>query len=116
MKNTIKIALLICWIIVILVLTGYPTLKTPHIDQYPLDKAYHFVLFLILGVLEYRVMKTLYFFVLGVSVVLVAELQQILIPGRTFEILDIIAGFIGLCSAYFIFTGYRKIKHAVPKT
>ena len=116
MKNTIKIILLVCWIVVIFVLTGYPALKTPQYDQYPLDKVYHFVLFLILGMLEYRVMKTLYFFVLGVSVVLVAELQQIIIPGREFEILDIIAGFIGLCFAYFVFTGYRKIKHALPKT
>ena len=108
--------MLICWIIVIFVLTGYPALKTPHLDQYPVDKLYHFALFLILGVLEFRIMKTLYVFVLGVSVILVAELQQIFIPGRAFEVLDIIAGFTGLCAAYLILTGYRKIKHALPKT
>ncbi len=116
MKNTIRIALLVCWIIVIFVLTGYPALKTPHLDEYPVDKVYHFVLFLILGGLEFRIMKTLYFFALGVSVILFAELQQIFIPGRAFELLDIIAGFVGLCFAYFMFTGYRKIKHEVSKT
>ncbi|UCC11663.1 MAG: VanZ family protein [candidate division WOR-3 bacterium] len=116
MKTSIKIALLICWIIVIFVLTGYPALQTSHLDKYWIDKVYHFVLFLILGGLEFRIMKTLYFFTLGVSVILIAEFQQILIPGRTFELLDIIAGLVGLCFAYFIFTGYRKIKHEVPET
>ncbi len=116
MKSTIRIALLICWIIVIFVLTGYPGLQTPHLDKYPIDKVYHFVLFLILGGLEFRIMKTLYFFAIGIPVILIAELQQILIPGRTFEVMDIIAGLVGLCFAYFILTGYRKIKHEVSKT
>jgi VanZ family protein len=101
---------------VIFVLTGYPGFKHSHLEQYPIDKVYHFILFLVLGVLEYRTVRTLYFFLLGVSVVLGAELQQLVIPGRTFELLDIIAGFVGLLFSYFVFTGYRKIKHAVSKT
>lgn len=116
MKNTVKIALLVSWIIVIFVLMGYPGLSTPHLDKYPMDKVYHFILFLVLGILEYRIVRTSYFFLIGITVVLVAELQQLIIPGRAFEFLDIIAGLVGLCFAYLLFRGYKRVKHAVSKT
>jgi VanZ family protein len=116
LNNTIKIVLLISWIVVIFVLTGYPGLQTPHLEKYPIDKVYHFILFLVLGMLEYRTLRTSYFFIVGGIVVLFAECQQIFIPGRAFELLDIVAGFIGLCFAYIVFKGYGKIRHAVSKT
>jgi len=115
LKNTVKIVLLVSWIIVIFVVTGYPGLQTPHLEKYPLDKFYHFILFFVLGIFEYRTVRTSYFFIVGVPVVLIAEFQQIFIPGRAFEFMDIAAGFIGLCFAYFVFKGYGKIKHAVSK-
>ena len=115
MKNTVKVGLLVSWIIVIMVLTGYPGLTHAPLKDYPLDKVYHFILFLILGILEYRLLRTPYFFLVGISIVLIAELQQLFIPGREFELLDILAGMVGLCFSYILFAGYRKIKHAISK-
>ena len=116
MKNNVRIILLVFWIIVIFVLTGYPSLKTPEIKEFPVDKLYHFFIFFILGILEYRILKTHLFFLLGCSVVIIAELQQLLIPGRNFEILDMFAGVIGLLIAYIIFKWRSTLKNEVSKT
>jgi VanZ family protein len=102
MKRKTRTIFLILWIIIILVLTGYPTLETPRIKEFPIDKLYHFIIFCILGALEMGLLKTRQFFMLGCGVVLVAEIQQVFIPGREFEILDIVAGIIGLVVSYFV--------------
>ncbi|NOR17810.1 hypothetical protein GQ543_08920 [candidate division WOR-3 bacterium] len=116
MKNNVRIILLVFWIIVIFVLTSYPSLKTPEIKEFPVDKLYHFFIFFILGILEYRILKTYLFFLFGCSVVIIAELQQLLIPGRNFEILDMFAGVIGLLIAYIIFKWRSTLKNEVSKT
>ncbi|KPJ74172.1 hypothetical protein AMJ52_01535 [candidate division TA06 bacterium DG_78] len=102
MKRKTQIIFLILWIIIILALTGYPTLETPKIKEVPIDKLYHFVIFGILGILEIGLLKTRQFFMLGCGVVVVAEVQQVFIPGREFEILDIVAGLLGLIVIYFV--------------
>jgi len=116
MKKNTKVLLLIFWIIVIFVLTGYPTLRVPTIKDLPIDKLYHFILFFVLGILEYRLLKTYLFFAIGCSVALLAEFQQILIPGRGFELLDIGFGFLGLLVSYMIFRSRSAIRNAVSKT
>jgi len=103
MKRNIQKLLLILWIVIIFILTGYPTLETPKIKEFPVDKLYHFFVFFIMGLLETRLLKTKYFFLLGCSVVFLSEFQQIFIPGRDFEMLDIIAGIMGLVVIYFIY-------------
>jgi VanZ family protein len=114
MKKKTRTIFLILWIIVILVLTGYPTLETPKLKEVPIDKLYHFIIFFILGMLEIGLLKPRYFFLLGCGVVVVAEVQQIFIPGRDFELLDIAAGIIGLIVTYVVFTK-RRSRNDLPK-
>jgi VanZ family protein len=115
MKKNIRIIMLIVWIVLIFVVTGFPTFRTPKSDA-PIDKLYHFAAFFILGVLEFRVLSTIWFFVLGCSVVILSEVQQIFILGREFELLDIVAGMLGL-GFFFLITKLRDHwRHAVSKT
>lgn len=95
--------MLIVWIVVIFVLTGYPKLEVPKMKTFGIDKLYHFVVFFILGLLAIRLMSVKGYFLLGLGVVLLAEFQQLIIPGRDFEVLDILAGVIALIVSYFIF-------------
>lgn len=101
-KNTRRI-MLIVWIVIIFVLTGYPRLEVPKLRQFPVDKVYHFIVFFIMGLLAARLMRAKGFFLLGITVVLLAELQQLVIPGREFEPFDIAAGILALIVSYFIF-------------
>ncbi|MGB3478864.1 MAG: VanZ family protein [bacterium] len=116
MKEKTKVLLLIFWIIVIFVLTGYPKLKVPTIEYIGLDKLFHFAIFFILGILEYRLLKTWFFFAIGCSVAFLAEFQQIFIPGRGFELLDIGFGLLGLLFSYVIFHRRSAIRNAISKT
>ena len=116
MKKNARVILLIFWIIVIFILTGYPSLRVPTLKHFPIDKLYHFVLFFILGLLEYRLLKTALFFTIGCSVVIIAEIQQLFISGREFEILDILFGIIGLIASYLIFHRRSLIRNAISKT
>lgn len=102
MKRNIDLLLLIIWIVVIFFLTGYPSLETPKIKELPLDKFYHFLLFFIYGLFGFRVLGAGVYFLSGVIIVITAEVQQIFIPGRDFEFLDMIAGIIGLLCFYLI--------------
>jgi VanZ family protein len=115
MKRKTRIIFLISWIIIIFVLTGYPTLETPKIKEFPIDKLYHFIIFFVLGALELGLLKTKHFFLLGCGVVVVAEVQQIFIPGREFEILDIAAGLLGLLVIFVLFKR-RSTRYDVSKT
>ncbi len=116
MRNSVRIVMLVLWILVIFILTGFPSLRTPNIKDVPFDKLYHFIIFFVLGILEYRVLRNISFFILGCCVAIVAELQQIIIPGREFEIIDIGAGVLGLIVAYVIFNRRRILRGAIPKT
>ena len=115
-KKNARITLLIFWIIAIFILTGYPGLRVPTLKVFPIDKLYHFILFFVLGILEYRLLKTAVFFIIGCSVVILAEMQQILIPGRGFEILDILFGLIGLSLSFLIFHQRGLLRNATSKT
>jgi VanZ family protein len=44
-----------------------------------------------------------------------AEAQQLFIPGRDFEILDIFAGILGLVVVYFIFKMKRSVGNDLSK-
>jgi len=116
MRIGVRAVLLILWIIVIFVLTGYPSLKMPTINETPLDKFYHLIIFFILGLLEYPLLKKFPFFLVGGAIVFFAEFQQLIIPGRDFEIADIIAGIFGLLIAFFVFTWRNLRKDAISKT
>src|SRR4030042_3847208 len=82
MNNSVKILLLVIWIVVIFVLTGYPTLRPPQIANFPTDKLYHFIIFFVLAFLERPLLKPLHFILLGIGVAVVAEAQQLIVPGR----------------------------------
>lgn len=107
---------MIVWIVVIFVLTGYPTLEPPTMTDFPIDKLYHLIIFLVLGFLQYRVLRTIYFFVVGIGTIVLAEVQQLIIPGREFEILDMFAGLLGLCIAFVVFKRRTNVENAVSKT
>lgn len=115
MKHTTKIVIMVVWIVIIFVLTGYPALEPPTIKEFPIDKLYHLIIFFILGFLQFRVLKTTLFFIVGISIIALAEVQQLIIPGREFELLDMLAGLIGLCIAFAILKRRVNIQNAVPK-
>jgi VanZ family protein len=100
-KPRVRAALLIVWIAIILFLTAYPSFPTPKIRSFPIDKVCHFFLFFLFGLFARPVLRPVKFFVIGIGLVIVAELQQLLIPGREFEIMDMVAGGIGL-AAFFV--------------
>ena len=103
MKKNVRRIMLVVWIVIIFVLTGYPKLEVPELKQFPLDKLYHFIVFFVMGLLASKLMRAKGFFILGIVVVLMAELQQLVIPGREFEPLDIVAGILALIVSYFVF-------------
>ncbi len=107
--------MLIVWIVTILILTGYPKLDLPKVKEFPLDKLYHFIVFFIMGFIAVPLMKAKGFFLLGLFIVLLAECQQLLIPGRDFEMLDIVAGLLALIVTYFIFRR-KRMESDVPET
>ncbi|MEO0122641.1 MAG: VanZ family protein [candidate division WOR-3 bacterium] len=102
MKRSIDLLLLIIWIVVIFFLTGYPSLEAPKIKEVPIDKFYHFLLFFIYGLFGLRVLDAGVYFLSGLILVITAEVQQIFVPGRDFEVLDMVAGVIGLLCFYLI--------------
>jgi len=102
MKRSVRWSLLIVWIIVIFVLTGYPKLEVPKIKHLHLDKLYHFVVFFIMGFLASRLLSIRGFFALGFVVLFIAEFQQLFIPGREFEVSDILAGGVAVIVSYFV--------------
>jgi VanZ family protein len=108
MNRTARILLLIIWIITIFVLTGYPRLKPPQIPDFPADKLYHFIIFFVLAFLEKPLLKPLHFIILGVGIAVIAEAQQLIVPGRDWEILDIIAGLAGLMAGFVVFKKRRS--------
>lgn len=115
MKRTVRWILLIVWIVTIFVLTGYPKLDIPKIQDLPVDKLYHFAVFFIMGLIAARLMKATGFFILGIIIVLLAECQQLVIPGRDFEVADMVAGALALVVSYIIFR-QKKVEEHVSET
>jgi len=117
LNRRISWTILLIWTAVVFVLTGYPTLEAPKIKELPIDKVYHFTIFFVLGLLAVRIFKLRgYLIFCGIAVIL-AEIQQIWIPGRDFELLDIVAGIIGFVVADIIFliTQRRRARHELSK-
>lgn len=111
MKRNVRRLLLMVWIVIIFVLTGFPMLEVPKVKDIPFDKFYHFIVFFVMGLLAVRLMSMKGFFLLGTVVVLLAEFQQLVIPGRDFELLDIVAGLFALVVSYFILKERRTRIH-----
>ena len=107
MKKNVRRVLLILWILIIFVLTGFPMLEVPQVKDIPIDKFYHFIVFFIMGLIAARLVSVKGFVLLGIVVVLLAEFQQLIIPGRDFELPDIVAGILALVVSYFIFRERR---------
>lgn len=78
-------------------------LEVPKLDEIPIDKLYHFIVFFVMGSLAARLLSVMGYIIVGLVVVLLAEFQQLVIPGRDFELLDIVAGIIALAASFFIF-------------
>lgn len=112
MKRSFQTVLLALWIVIIFILTGYPSLEAPKIKGLPVDKLYHFLIFIVLGLLQMPLLRTKHFFLLGFSIAIVAEFQQIFIPGRDFEFLDMLAGFLGLFAIYIVLRLRNRAKKA----
>ena len=85
-----------------------------------LDKVVHFILFFIQSIFitktiyEYRnrnnrillIVSIIFLLLLGVII----EIQQIYLPYRTFEIMDLISNFVGVFSGSFFIIYFRKYK------
>ena len=94
---------------------GLPTTSFPF-----LDKVVHFILFFIQSIFitntiyEYRnrnnrillIVSIIFLLLLGVII----EIQQIYLPYRTFEIMDLIANFLGVLFGSFVVIYFRKNK------
>ncbi len=78
-----------------------------------LDKAVHLVLFLCLTLVAiiHFGWKRLIRVIIGISIyIVVAEvIQQLFIPGRDAELLDILAGFLGVTIAIFLWKNNKKL-------
>ena len=85
-----------------------------------MDKVVHFILFFIQSIL---ITNTLYEYsdrnnriILILSIILlilfglIIEIQQIYLPYRTFEIMDLIANFVGVLFGSFVVIYFRKNK------
>ncbi len=107
MKKNIRRGLLILWIVIIFVLMGFPMLEVPKVKNFPIDKFYHFIVFFVMAFLAARALGARDYYVLGTAVIILAELQQLVVPGRDFEFLDMAAGFVALVAGYFIFRERR---------
>lgn len=108
MKHRDRFILFIVWVLVIFLLTGYPSIPMPRIEQFPADKIAHAAMFFILGLIQRRLFYIHSYCSIGALIVLIAEFQQLFIPGRTFEIGDIIAGLIGLTLPLILIRNRKK--------
>ena len=116
MNRSVRFLLLAVWVAIIFFLTGFPSLPTPRIKEFPLDKIAHFFMFFFFGLFARPLLKPVKYFSFGIALILVAEFQQLFIPGRTFEILDMAAGAAGLVVFFIITIPKRSPKNALSKT
>lgn len=102
----------VSWGIIIIILSSIPYLEAPSIGIKREDLVAHFVVYFIFGILLLRVVKInykniiisiLFAIIFGV----INELNQIWIPRRSFELLDIISNTLGVLASV-IFKIRRK--------
>ena len=108
----------ILWIITVLVLTSYPSLKIPDIGTSIEDKLAHFGVYLILAFLMSRSLwyrdnistwRLIYLSVLYCTLfAFFDEIHQSFIPGRSTELYDLLSDFIGILAAQILFLQYLK--------
>lgn len=98
------------WLVIILILTSYPTLPPLHDKLVSIDKVGHFVVYSILAFFymkkeqNNKLSKThLNLSILAIVIPFIDELHQIPIPGRDFSFLDILADFCGFLMIIIIF-------------
>ena len=113
------LTLSIAWggVIVYLLIIYSPKFGLP--TSFPfLDKVVHFILFFIQSIFitntiyQYRnrnnsillILSIIFLLLLGVII----EIQQIYLPYRTFEIMDLISNFVGVFSGSFLIIYFRK--------
>ena len=106
------------WIITVLVLTSYPSLKIPDIGTSIEDKLAHFGVYLILAFLMSRSLwyrdnistwRLIYLSVLYCTLfAFFDEIHQSFIPGRSTELYDLLSDFIGILAAQILFLQYLK--------
>ena len=98
------------WLVVILILTSYPTLPPLHDKLVSIDKVGHFVVYSILAFFYIKkeqrnnISETFKkVLLLAIFLPIIDELHQIPIPGRDFSFLDILADFCGFLIIIIIF-------------
>ena len=113
------LTLSIAWggVIVYLLIIYSPKLGLPSFFLF-LDKLVHFILFLIQSILitntiyEYRNRNNRILFIVSIIFLLllgvIIEIQQIYLPYRRFEIMDLISNFVGVFSGSFFIIYFRK--------
>lgn len=116
--------LTLVYAILILIVSSIPNLKTPQLGFENQDKLYHFI--------EYSIFSVLLFFTLlnsnknflrknvllisiliGASFGILDELHQKFIPGRTADILDFTADFVGITIIQIVFWIYYRRKSRI---
>ena len=106
-------------VIVYLLIIYSPKFGLP--SSFPfLDKVVHFILFFIQSIFitntiyEYRNRNNRILFIVSIILLLlfglIIEIQQIYLPYRTFEIMDLIANFVGVLFGSFVVIYFRKNK------
>lgn len=116
--------LALAYAVLILIVSSIPNLKTPELGFENQDKLYHFI--------EYSIFSVLLFFALlnsqrdflrknvlqislliGASFGILDELHQKFIPGRTADILDFTADFVGVALIQVCFWFYHRRKSKI---
>ena len=116
--------LALAYAVLILIVSSIPNLKTPQLGFENQDKLYHFI--------EYSIFSVLLFFALlnsnknflrknvllislliGASFGIIDELHQKFIPGRTADILDFTADFVGVALIQVCFWIYHRRKSKI---
>ena len=117
MKNKEKLYFIIfcSYLILILSVSSYPSLKIPTSDKLSTDKVAHFFEYFVMTVLYFKMRKEkgknlislkgvifLYLFPI------LDELHQIFIPGRQFSYYDMLANILGVSSIIIFNNIYRR--------
>jgi len=97
------------WAILILIVSSIPNLSTPSLGFTFADKVAHFVEYLILGLLvavafhrEGRSKPLVTAIIVCCAFGILDELHQALVPGRTADIFDILADFLGSVAGTYL--------------
>lgn len=116
MKKIKYLAPSIVFASLIFIISNQENIKLPEIGFDLIDKFLHFFAYLIFGLTIFWAIfnlysekntrtKFVYLLIIGTIYALTDELHQSYIPGRTFDIFDIVADILGICASYLVF-GY----------